>query len=392
MARFEEILDSVRLVLTLASPAETQTLLEGLVKEQIISEAYSKSLSLRRLSEGFAAEPVRTEGASKPQADPINHPRPTNQRPRNQSQLSQICRDCGINMSNQRGPGVSPMEECNSMSYTPINHSSFLTDEQNHRLLSTTLVQKYYHGRELNDNMTEMLRDAELMQKTDNDYERMNHGNSEEEKEWLEQVGEVARRIAVPLWQHWGREQRMLQPLIPPTATSCAQSQNATTGNGAQFPVLNLEPETELAVTCRMLDLYGDSFSHRKAAITDPGFTLDPGGAIGRSMGLDFSPCDSVATAELDADHFSIAGVGRNTSHVKACTADTDTLTAAHTFNTNLDACWVADSSRDTAEDLLHMMLSVPDFPANVGSWQGDGLPGEERGDSQWGKFIRNHL
>lgn len=350
------------------------------MKEQVISEAFSDSLSLLRLTKGLTAEPVHAGGARKPAADLLNHPRPTNQRPRNQGQLSQICRDCGINMFNQRGPGVSPMEEYNNMSYTPITDSSFLMDKHNYRLLST---QKYYHGLKLDDKMTEMLRDTELMQKPDNDYESMNQGNSEEEKVWLEQGGEVARRIAVPLWQHWGKGQRMLLPLIP-------SSQKVTTGNGAQCPVL--EQETELGITCRMLDLYADSFNHMEAVITDPGFTLDPGGAIGRHKGLDFSPYDSVATAELNADHFSIPGVGRSTSQVKACAADTDTHTAAHTLNTNLDGCWGADSSRDTAEDLLHMMLSVPDCAANVGSWQGDGLPGKERGDSQWGKFVLHHL
>lgn len=389
MARFEEILDSVCLALTSASPAEIQALLEGLVKEQIISEAFSNSLSLHRLTKGLTAEPVHAEGARQAAADLINQPRPTNQLHRNQGQLSQICRDCGTNMSNQRGQSVSTMEEYNNMSYTPIIDSSLWMDKLNHGLLST---QKYYHGLTLDNNMTEMLRDTKLMQKPVNDYERMNQGNSEEEKEWLEQVGEVARRIAVPLWQHWGRGQRMLLPLIPSTANGCAQSQKVTTGNGAQCPVLNLEQETELAITCRMLDLYADNFNHTEAAITDPGFTLDPGGATGRQKGLHFSPYGSVAATELDANHFSIPGVGRCTSQVKACAADTDTLTAAHTLSTNLDGCWVADSSRDTAEDLLHMMLSVPDCEANVGSWQGDGLPGEERGDSQWGKFVLYYL
>lgn len=379
MAQFEEILDSVRLALTSASPAEIQALLKGLVKEQIISEAFSNSLSLHQLTKGLAAEPVHAEGARKPAADLINHPRPTNQWPRNQSQLSQICRDCGINMSNQRELGVSPMEHYNNMSYTPVIDSSFLMDKHNQELLST---QKYYHGLKLDDNMSEMLRGTELLKKPDKDYERMNQWNSDEEKEWLEQVGEVARRIAVPLWQHWGRGQSMLLPLIPSTGTGRAQSQKVITGDGAQLPVLNWEQETELTITCKMLDLYADNFNHMEAVITDPGFTLDSGGAIGRQKSLDFSPYDSVATTELDADHFSIPGVGRSASQVKACAADTDTHIATHTLNTNLDAgCWVA-------EDLLHMMLRVPDCAASAGSWQGDGLPGEGRGDSQWGKFV----
>lgn len=394
MAQFEEVLDRVRLALTWASPAEIQALLEGLVKERIISEAYSKSLSLHRLTKGLAAEPDHSETAYKPASDLMNYPGSTNQRHLNQGQLSQVCRDCAITNPNQTRLDVSPMEEYSSMRCRP----KMVMDEHNlnHRLFSTPIyVHVHVHVQvhdchcrlRLDNNMTELLRSTESMQKADNDYESMKEGNSEDEKEWLEQVEEAARRIAVPLWQHWDRGLRMLLPLVPSMTTGCATSENTVTGSEAQCPVLNMEEETELAIACRSLDLYADNFNCIEAAIADPSFKLEIEGVSDTPKGLDFSTYDSAATTALDADHFSVSGAARYTSQVKACAADTNDVTDM--LESDLNVCWVADRSRDTTEDLLYMTLSVLDSVENV--CKADGLTDEERVDSHWGKFALNH-
>lgn len=393
MAQFEDVLDRVRLALTWASPAEFQALLEGLVKERIISEAYSKSLSLHRLTKCLAAEPVHSETAYKPASDLINYPGSTNQWHLNHGQLSQVCRDCAVTNPNQTRLYVSPMEEYSSMRCRPKIHPPVMDEHNlNHRLFSTPIhvhvqVHDCHCRLRLDDNMTGLLRSTESMQKADNDCESMNEGNSEDEKEWLEQVEEAARRIAVPLWQHWDRGLRMLLPLVQSRTTGCATSENTATGSEAQCPVLNMEEETELAIACRSLDLYADNFNDTEAAIADPSFVLDIEGISDTPKGLDFSTYDSLATAALDADHFSVSGAARNTSQVKACEADTNDITDM--LESDLNVCWGADRSRDTAEDLHYMTLSVLDSVENV--CKADGLTDEERVDSYWGKFALNH-
>ncbi|KAK5885244.1 hypothetical protein CesoFtcFv8_018973 [Champsocephalus esox] len=57
MAQFEEVLDRVQEALTRPSPAEICALFQRVVKDQIISEAYGKSLGLYQLSDKMAPKP-----------------------------------------------------------------------------------------------------------------------------------------------------------------------------------------------------------------------------------------------------------------------------------------------------------------------------------------------
>uniref|UniRef100_UPI0037E7D497 MHC class II transactivator isoform X1 n=2 Tax=Semicossyphus pulcher TaxID=241346 RepID=UPI0037E7D497 len=174
------------------------------------------------------------------------------------------------------------------------------------------------------------------MQEPVSDNERMVKGNFADEKEWLEQA---ARRIAVPLWQHWDRGQRMLLPLVPRMATGFATSENKETGTEPQCPFLNIEEETELAVACRTLDLYAESFLCTDEEITR--FT----------EGL--STYESDGTTGWNEDLFDISGSVSCTSPVKA-SADTKNITDRR--EDLLNVCSVADRTTDTTEDLLWSM------------------------------------
>lgn len=362
MAQFEEVLDRVRLALTCASSAEIQALLEGLVKERIISDPYSKNLILHRRTMDFA--PVPSETVHKPASDPMNYPGPTNQQHVNQGEPNQVCQDGAISCQNQtRLDYASPMREYSCVRTRRKTYPS-VTDEHNlnPRQFSTQIIHDCHYSLGLNEKMTELRNE-----KAESECKRRNEGNLE--KEWLEQVEEAARRIAVPLWQHWNRGWRMLLPLVP---TGCTTSENTATGSEAQCPVLIMDEETELTVACRTLDLYDDNLNFTE--ITDQGFTLDSSHCqvSGAPKGLDFS----VATNSLDLDHFSLSGAAWNTDNI------TDM------WESDPNNCWVAHGTSSGTEDLLSATLGVPGSAVNVGS--ADGLLDEQRVDSHWGKFAHN--
>lgn len=324
MSQFKEVLDGVRLALTWASPAEVQALLQGLVEEQIISEAYSKSLSVHRLAERIAPEPVPSPTACKPRGSTTHL---------NQSQLNQV-RKCGSS---------KPRE-------------SAVTDQTRSKPASSEMYPPSDECRlGLDDEITELLRSAESMQKPESDNVRMYEGNLEDEKEWLEQVEEAARRIAVPLWQHWDRGRRMLLPLVPCMTTGCLTSEKTVIDSEAQCPLLNMEEETELAITCRTLDLYALNFECTKAEITD--FTLDTEGATDTPQGLYLSTYDSLASTGLNKDHFNVFALARNASPVQTCAA-TDTNRKI-TARLEGDVCWVDDRTTYTTEDLLCLTADI---------------------------------
>lgn len=347
----------MRLALTWASLAEIQALLEGLVKERIISEPYSKNLILHRRITDFA--PVPSETDHKPASDLMNYGGLTSQQHVNPGELNQVCQDSAISYQNQtRLEYASPMREYSCMRTRQTIYPS-VTDEHNlnPRLFSTEVIHDRHYNLGLNDKMTELLRN----EKAESECKRRNEGNLE--KEWLEKVEEAARRIAVPLWQHWDRGWRMLLPLVP---TGSSTSENTATGSEAQCPVLIMDEETELTIACRTLDLYDDNFNCTE--ITDQGFTLDSSHcqASGAPKGLDFS----VATNTLDLDHFSLSGAAWNTDNI------TDM------WESDPSNCWVAHGTSSGTEDLLCATLGVPD--------SADGLIDEQRVDSHWGRFAHN--
>ncbi|KAG7220592.1 hypothetical protein INR49_017948 [Caranx melampygus] len=308
MTQFEEVLEDVRLVLTCACPAEIHTLLEGLVEEQIISEAYSKSLSLDRLIEGIDNASVHSNLSWEARPGQINPQGPI----AHQGHLHQVLK---FGASNLRGSAIA-------------------FDDQ--------------YSFKFNSEITELLRTAESMQKQISDSERTDGGNSEGEREWLEKVEEAARRIAVPLWQHWDRGQKMLLPLVSCITTGCATSDS----HEARCPELNMEEEMELAVACSSLDLYTD-----KLEFTDTGFTPDTRGATDSLKGLCLSAFDSLAMTGSNTDHFNYYGAaGGNVSPVEACTAtDTNNNITDTCLEGHLSACCVADGTVDSNDDLMRL-------------------------------------
>lgn len=327
MTQFKEVLDGVRLALTSAPVAEIHSLLESLVEERIISEAYSNSLSLHGLTRGMTPERVRKESACKPGSDQMYSPGSTTHRHFNQGQLTQVCQESVVDEHNSAWSTSPPVMDQHHL---------------NHRLCSTPLICEYQSSLGLDDEITELLRSAKSMQKQVSDNERANKGNSEDEKEWLEQVEEAARRIAVPLWQHWDRGQMMLLPLVSSMTAGC---ENTVTDSGAQCNGLNMDEETELAIACRTLNLYSDSFNCIDTGLALPNFTLDKEEADDTPKGLSFPTYESVLTMGLNTDHLDVAGAARNGSPVQACAA-TDT-------NNNT---WMTDKTTDTSEDLLSLM------------------------------------
>ncbi|XP_027141430.1 MHC class II transactivator isoform X4 [Larimichthys crocea] len=327
MTQFKEVLDGVRLALTSAPVAEIHSLLESLVEERIISEAYSNSLTLHGLTRGMTPERVRKESACKPGSDQMYSPGSTTHRHFNQGQLTQVCQESVVDEHNSAWSTSPPVMDQHHL---------------NHRLCSTPLICEYQSSLGLDDEITELLRSAKSMQKQVSDNERANKGNSEDEKEWLEQVEEAARRIAVPLWQHWDRGQMMLLPLVSSMTAGC---ENTVTDSGAQCNGLNMDEETELAIACRTLNLYSDSFNCIDTGLALPNFTLDKEEADDTPKGLSFPTYESVLTMGLNTDHLDVAGAARNGSPVEACAA-TDT-------NNNT---WMTDKTTDTSEDLLSLM------------------------------------
>ena len=322
MAQFGEVLDAMRLALAWASPAEVRALLEGLVEDRIISGAYSKSLSLHR--------PAHGETGCKPGLDQMNSPCSDIHHYLNKDQSVEVsCQESPISDPNQtRWEPVSPTDEqTNTRSGPEIDPLDWIEEHY----LSTP---NYEHSIRLDDEMTKLLRHAESVQTPASDNERMKRGNLEDEKEWLEQVEEEARQIAVPVWQHWDRRRRMLLPLVP----SLTASKNTATGRESQCSVLNMEEETELAAACKTLDLYADKFN-----CTEPNFTLGTV-ATDTLKGLGFSAYNSTATTGWD--HL-------DASPVEACAATDTSGSITDRLLGELDGCWVADGSTGATEDQL---------------------------------------
>lgn len=357
MASFREVLDSVNLALSRASPAEIQALLTALVEEQVISEAYSKSLNLQRCVSGHAGETLLSETAFEAASDAMNYPEPANR----------LGRDCATTCYGQAGlESASPAADCRGAARGPNTRPPL----RNQHSLDHKFFAAPMHGHQfrLDDCMAEVLRGRDTKQKAESDSESIREGNSEEEKEWLEQVEQAARRLAVPLWQHWDRARRMLLPLVPSVPTSV----NATVAE-AQCPLFNLEMETELTPAYRTLELC--------ASMTDSTFALDE--ATVTPEGLEISAYDRALTAAPDTGCFSAFGERRNTPRVKAWGEGAKDM-AEELTESGLHGCQLADRSKDTTQDLLYMTLSLTDA-ADI-DCSSRGFTDEERLCTRWGE------
>ncbi|CAK6963321.1 MHC class II transactivator isoform X2 [Scomber scombrus] len=319
MAQFEEVLGGVRLALTWASLAEIKAMLEGLVEEQIISEAYRKSLSLHRFIEGIAPETIHSQSTCKAGSDKLEIHSQESTAHWQQDQWGQV-RKYGLSTSRESAITIHDQlrseDEHNSTWSKPNLHPLYGSVSQGH---NPKLIQELSHWMSSRGPvMDEHYTSHRIVRVSDN--ERVDESNSEDEKEWLEQVEEAARRIAVPLWQHWDRGERMLLPLLPCVTAVCSAS--AKRASDAPCPVSDMEDQTELAVACQMLDLYTDSM---EVKITNTSLTLDTEGATYSLKGHCFSMYDNVAATELNTDHFNICettDTALNASPVEARAAD----------------------------------------------------------------------
>ncbi|XP_029364399.1 MHC class II transactivator isoform X1 [Echeneis naucrates] len=168
--------------------------------------------------------------------------------------------------------------------------------------------------------------------------------------------------MAVSLWQHWDRAQRMVLPLIPGVTSGCATRESTM----ADCPDLNMDLETELAVTCRSLDLYSDSFTFTEQEDTDISLTLDPGAAAESAGGLLLSGLTGMATAGLSVDHLDIYKAAGNASPAEGCTATDLNNDITHAWlEGHPGVCWAPDGMRDTTLDLTCLSRDAqcgPDF------------------------------
>lgn len=322
MTQFEEVLGGVRLALTWASAAEIQAMLEGLVEEQIISDAYRKSLSLHRFIEGIAPETVHSQSTCTAGSDKLEIHSQGSIAHRHQDQWSQV-RKYGLSTSRESTITIHDQmrseDEHNSTWSKPNFHPLYGPVSQGH---NPKLIQELSHWMSSRGPvMDEHYTSHRIVCGSDN--ERVDESNSEDEKEWLEQIEEAARRIAVPLWQHWDRGERMLLPLLPCMTTGWSANTNRL--SDAPCPVSDMEEQTELAVACQMLDLYTDSYECMEVKTTNTSLTFDTEGATDSLKGHCFSMYDNVAATELNTDHFDISettDTALNASPVEACAAD----------------------------------------------------------------------
>lgn len=346
MAQFAEVLEIVRLLLTRAHPDEVHALLEGLVEEQIISEEYRKSLSLYRFVEGIVPEP----GCEK-LCDMLNSQGSNTHQHLNRGQVGQLrtwASKSEVNHCRLEEPEpVSLVEEQKrTWSRPQMIHQSTsiqefnkgITKDKRHLSLrvSSTLISDSRCRLRWSDETAEVLSAAESMQKPVSDSERVNKGNLENKEEWLEQLEEAARRIAVPLWQHWDRGQGMLSLLVPFMTDSLSTSNSMISDNKAQCYVLDMAEEMELVAACRSLDPCASTFERMELGITDSNFTEE---TSGQPEGLFSSAFNTGTTAGLNADHFRNLGAIENASP-----AETN---PSSKLEHHLDVWWPADRTTD---------------------------------------------
>ncbi|XP_029015516.1 MHC class II transactivator [Betta splendens] len=286
MVQFEEVLGCVRLALTWAAPAQIRALLEGLVEQEIISEAYSRSLALHRLAEGICIdrEPPCSPGTQDHSLENLE---------------SVFLLDESWTYGCQLTDGYNQDEGWEAV-----------IDEDYLSIRSTPSVCETQSSRD--DEMPEVLRSADPMQKPASDSERAEEGISAAEREWLEQVEEAARRVAVPLWQHWDRGRTMLLPMLPSALAERQTSQRSPAGE--QCCLLKMEEETGLAAACRSLGFYTDNF---RGVNADACSSLDAAETTRTPEDLCLCPDGGAALPGLDADPFSAFGGAGSPSPVE---------------------------------------------------------------------------
>uniref|UniRef100_A0A096MAJ1 Uncharacterized LOC103151826 n=1 Tax=Poecilia formosa TaxID=48698 RepID=A0A096MAJ1_POEFO len=368
MAQFAEVLNQVRSVLTVALPGEVHALLEGLVEEGIISEAYRNSLNLHWLNDGIVPKFTSKPGCVELDED-LNTPGSVAQLDLNQEPMSRVRTSGSKSLAGdhnvEQTESVSLIEEPNSTRFT-LEKNKWLQHEilqQNQEemqdLLEEVLMDMSYFNQDplsydctlrSSDEKAELLSGARSEPPSDN--ESINMGNEESEEVWLQQLEESARRIAVPLWQNWDRGRGMLQTLLPCGPSSCSISDRMMLEGEAQSVVLDKEEEMELAAACSSLDTCVGDFECEELS-----FACDTDAGKSEREGLHFSTLSGVAV--FNADDFRILGATRNASPVEACEA-TEAGYITQILEGQFDVLCPVGKTSDKVDDLV---CFTPDAP-----------------------------
>ncbi|MEQ2179800.1 hypothetical protein GOODEAATRI_028849, partial [Goodea atripinnis] len=192
------------------------------------------------------------------------------------------------------------------------------------------------------DEKVELLSSANSASASDN--ERVSMENLENEEEWLEQVEEAARRIAVPLWQHWDRGRGMLQTLllcVPSTLVNDGMVSEVE----AQCAIFDTEEKMELAAACRTPDACVGDFE-----CAEPSLTCDTAAGRSERGELHFSTNNRIAV--LNTEDFRIHRAARSASPVEACKA-TDASYITEMLESQFDIFWPPDKMADVEDDLF---------------------------------------
>ncbi|XP_047215787.1 MHC class II transactivator-like [Girardinichthys multiradiatus] len=363
MTPFAEVLDQVRLVLTWAFPGEVQALLKGLVKEGIISEIYRKSLNLHWLNDGIVTTLTSKPGCSKLDVD-FNSQGSVAQWYLDQDPMTQMSTSVSKLLASDHNVEqtelASSIEEPNStrINLQNLSHEYELlqrNQEEIKELLEEFVMDVSYSNEELfsspsgfdctfrsSDEKGQLLSSASSESASDN--ERVSTGNLENEEEWLEQVEEAARRIAVPLWQHWDRGRGMLQTLLlclPSTLVNDGMVSEVE----AQCATFDTEEKMELAAACRTPDACVGDFE-----CAEPSLTCDTAAGRSERGELHFSTNNRIAV--LNMEDFRIHRAARSASPVEACKA-TDASYITEMLESKFEIFWPPDKMADVEDDLF---------------------------------------
>lgn len=308
MAQFEEVLGWVQLALTWASKAEIQALLEGLVEQQVISWDYCRSFSLHCLNNGtksrsgvhkrgqnYRIEPRSLAIGKHHLAHRINSKLMIHELHRLNREMKSTAtiNDYHCNHGMELRPTIHE-QQLNQYHRTfakPIidehqqHHwmeSRLLTTDEHylrHRINSIPMIEGWMEGVERR--MEEMDRgihggkwtDHRKIDETERVEEDDDDEMKEEDEEGAEEVEEMARRIALPLWQHWERGQRVLLPLVAGMTTgntaTDSSTDNRATDNTAHSLAVCMEEDTEITGAGRTLDFHTDTVTDCPTDNTD---------------------------------------------------------------------------------------------------------------------------
>lgn len=365
MAQFAEVLEHVRSVLTWAFPGEVWALLEGLVEKGIISEAYRNSLNLQWLSDAIEPKVMRIPVCGELDKD-LNSQGSTTQWDFNQESMNQVRTGVSKSLASdhnvEQSESFSLIEELNNTRFNMEKNQSEVheilqrKEAELQELLEEVVMDVSYLNQDHfsspsvydctlrhTDENEELLSIASSKPAGNNESARK--GNLENEEEWLEQVEEAARRIAIPLWQNWDRGRGMLQTLLPCVPRGCSISDGMVSEDEAQCKVFDMEEDMEPAAACTWLHTCVGDFER-----TQPSPVCDTDAGRSEREDLQFSTVSGVAVS--NTCDFRTCREARNASPVEACKA-TEASYSTEILEGQFDVWWQSDKMAAIGNDLF---------------------------------------